>query len=263
MDTPIRKQQLFQFAYFRNFSEDIELLANNLADKENWDFTGTKMKSYPILKNYLEHTFRKVKYDKNISYTPDNAYACFNTGLVTPQFEDIYAFFERNQISSPDVSPFYFKNFFKESDSKLLRLFSSNMPPRADFFRRPEELIFNPNCKIIPDIDHIISDNKDRFPDFMQTTSDDGIRRQLMGAIDEIKKRVRTNYKIAIPQYFNGQIQLLLPLCLTPGSLNPDLALAIYKVDDNTYCARTCLTLRMAYGNARLIVKPQSDWLKP
>ncbi|MCS2900106.1 DUF3825 domain-containing protein [Bacteroides thetaiotaomicron] len=53
------------------------------------------------------------------------------------------------------------------------------------------------------------------------------------------------------------------PLCLTPGSPNPDLALVIYKVDEQTYCARTCLTIQMAYTNARLIVRPQSDWLKP
>jgi hypothetical protein len=84
----------------------------------------------------------------------------------------------------------------------------------------------------------------------------------LFGAIDEVKKKVRTNYKIAIPQYYDGKIQLLLPLCLTAGSPNPDLALVIHRLNDKTYTARTCLTLKMAYNNARLIVKPQSDWLK-
>ena len=84
-----------------------------------------------------------------------------------------------------------------------------------------------------------------------------------MGAIDEVIKMVKTNYKIAVPQFFKGKTQLLLPLCHTPGSKNPDLALVIYKVDENNYCARTCLTLEMAYMNARLIVKPQSDWLRP
>ena len=88
------------------------------------------------------------------------------------------------------------------------------------------------------------------------------MRRQLTGAIDEVIRQVKTNYKIAVPQYFNRKTQLLLPLCLTPGSKNPDLALVIYKLDEFNYCARTCLTLEMAYMNARLIVKPQSDWLK-
>ena len=84
-----------------------------------------------------------------------------------------------------------------------------------------------------------------------------------MGAIDEVKKKVRTNYKIAVPQYYDGKIQLLLPLYFTSGSSNPDLALVAHKLNDNTYTARTCLTLKVAYNNARLIVKPQSNWLKP
>lgn len=47
---------------------------------------------------------------------------------------------------------------------------------------------------------------------------------------------------------------------LTSGSSLPDLALATYR-ERNTYVARTCLTLKMAYSNARLIVQPQSSWL--
>ena len=41
------------------------------------------------------------------------------------------------------------------------------------------------------------------------------------------------------------------------------LALAIHKISADTYTARTCLTLKMAYNNARLIVKLQSVWLRP
>ncbi len=47
------------------------------------------------------------------------------------------------------------------------------------------------------------------------------------------------------------------------NSPNPDLALVAHKIDNTTYTARTCLSLKMAYNNARLIVKPQSSWLKP
>lgn len=97
----------------------------------------------------------------------------------------------------------------------------------------------------------------------MASLGDAEVRRRLEGAIDEAKKMVKTNYKIAVPQYYDNKIQLLLPLCLTPGSPNPDLALVTHKLNGNTYTARTCLTLKMAYNNARLIVKPQSSWLKP
>ena len=126
-------------------------------------------------------------------------------------------------------------------------------------------LIFNPKLELRKDIDHIIDDNieRKRFPSHLQGVDRNELRHKLNGLIEELKKKVKTNYKIAIPQYYDGKIQLLLPLYLTPGSPNPDLALALYKLNDTTYKARTCLTLRMAYNNARLIVKPQSDWLKP
>ncbi len=225
---------------------------------EKWDF-GTHNNN-SILKNYLEYTFRKLQDEQKIVYTSNNQFCCFNTGLVTAQLEDIFALFERN--NGTGASPYFFKGFYKKSDSMFLKYFSSNIPTRADFFSDPSALIFNPNCNIIPDIDHIINDNRSRFPAHLQSTGDDNMRRQLIGAIDEVIKLVKTNYKIAVPQYFNKRTQLLLPLCLTPGSKNPDLALVIYKVDDKNYCARTCLTLQMAYLNARLIVKPQSDWLK-
>lgn len=258
----IEKPKLLQFAFFKNYSASIDFLAK-LTPTEQWDFHVHKTKNNAILKNYLEYTFQKLQTDNRISFTADNKYACFNTGLVTSQLEEIFALFEENRMRGNNISPYFFSAFLKKSDGQLLRLFSRNFPERADFFKNPADLIFNPNCDIIPDIDHIITDNFDRFPPYIQSMGEDGMRRQLIGAIDEVKKKVKTNYKIAVPQYYRERIQLLLPLCLTPGSPNPDLALVIYKVDEQTYCARTCLTLQMAYTNARLIVKPQSDWLKP
>ena len=85
----------------------------------------------------------------------------------------------------------------------------------------------------------------------------------LIGAIDIMKKRVTANYKIAVPQYFDGKIQLLLPLYLLEKS-QPDLALVVTKNQaGNSYQGHTCLTMQMAYNNARLIAKPDSNWLIP
>lgn len=255
--------ELFNFAFFPNWEKSIEYLAENFADKEQWDFSGSTAKNYPILKNYIEHYFRRLRQEKKVSFTPDNKFACFNTGLVTDNLEDIYAFFEEYKLPRPASSPFCFKGFYKKSDNIILRHFSSNMPDVANFFEKPELLLFNPKCELIADIEHIIKDNISRFPPHLQTADDAELRRQIYGAIEEVKKRVRTNYKIAVPQCYDGKMQLLLPICLTAGSPNPDLALVAYRLNDHTYTARTCLTLRMAYNNARLIVKPQSSWLKP
>lgn len=70
----------------------------------------------------------------------------------------------------------------------------------------------------------------------------------------------RANYKLAVPQYFNCNIQLLLPLCLNDG-ITPDMALVVSKNEAGFYQGHTCLTLEMAYSNARLIAKPQNNWL--
>jgi hypothetical protein len=256
--------ELFKFAVFPNYDQAISYLADNLADKEDWDFSDTITKSNGILKNYLEFTFRKLLQEKKVRFTSDNKFACFNTGLVTENLEDIFAFFEEYKKPRPGfTTPFCFKSFLKKSDNNVLRHFSQSLPDVADFFDKPELLIFNPKCDLIPDLDHIIKDNLLRFPAHLQKADDAELRRQLVGSIDEVKKKVRTNYKIAVPQYYDSKIQLLLPMCLTSGSPNPDLALVIHKLNETTYTARTCLTLKMAYNNARLIVKPQSNWLKP
>lgn len=42
----------------------------------------------------------------------------------------------------------------------------------------------------------------------------------------------------------------------------PELALAVQK-KDGYYAGRTCLTLEMAYNNARLIIRPEKNWIHP
>lgn len=256
--------ELFDFAFFPRHEASIADLADNLAAKEDWDFSDKTTKTNAILKNYIEFTFRKLQQEKKVVFTVGNKFACFNTGLVTENLEDIFAFFEEYKNARQGfTTPFCFKGFVKKSNNILLRHFSHSIPEIANFFDKPELLIFNPKCDLIPDLDHIIGDNLSRFPAHLQGADDAELRRQLVGAIDEARKKVRSNYKVAIPQYYDSKIQLLLPLCLTSGSSNPDLALVVHKLNETTYTARTCLTLKMAYNNARLIVKPQSDWLKP
>ena len=82
------------------------------------------------------------------------------------------------------------------------------------------------------------------------------------GALQQTRRILESDYKAAIPQYYNHSIQLLIPICLqNPGI--PDLALACMKTPDGTkYLGRTCLTLRMAYHNARLLARLDGSWLR-
>ncbi len=87
------------------------------------------------------------------------------------------------------------------------------------------------------------------------------IRSALDGAISAAKRRVRRNYKTAIPQFHRGRLQLLLPLCLIRPD-RADLALVVAR-ENRVYRASTVLTLDMAYNNARLVARPDTEWLDP
>lgn len=62
------------------------------------------------------------------------------------------------------------------------------------------------------------------------------------------QRKIHGNYKTAVPQYYDGRIQLLLPICLT-NKAAADLALVIER-RNGVYRASTCLTLDMAINNA-------------
>jgi hypothetical protein len=81
------------------------------------------------------------------------------------------------------------------------------------------------------------------------------------GAVQLAKKKIESNYKVAVPQYYQGKIQFLLPICLLDME-KVDLALAVTK-QNGYYTGNTCLTMDMAYNNARLIAKPGDEWLNP
>lgn len=56
--------ELFKFALFPNYNNAVRFLADALADEEQWDFSDSHARSYSILKNYLEFTFRKLQQEK-------------------------------------------------------------------------------------------------------------------------------------------------------------------------------------------------------
>jgi hypothetical protein len=229
-------------AYFNvNWNNYTEQLAK-IALSETWS-----NEQYPdngILANYLVKTCVKLSSEKNIAIGQD--YALFNTGLFTKYYETIYAYQSGSEIQ-----------FLTEYE--LSNIGVSERPERANYFEHPELLLFDWHYPIDVQYKHILNDdrNKRRLPkEFLNSNNMVTI---LNGAIDTMKKRVSCNYKLAIPQYYDGQIQLLLPLCLMSDN-KPDVAIAVTKIN-NRYQGKTCLTLDMAYNNARLIAKPDNNWL--
>ena len=215
---------------------------SSIAMEESWSND-----TYPnngILANYIVKTYNKLQAERNVIYTQD--YALFNTGLFTKYYEPIYAY-----QSGYDIS------FLTGYELSSMGIYER--PERANYFENPELLLFDWHYPIDIQYKHILDDdrNKSRLPESFLNSSN--MVTILNGAIDTMKKRVSANYKLAVPQYYDNKIQLLLPLCLCDDNV-PDVAIAVTK-KDKCYQGHTCLTLDMAYNNARLIAKPDSSWL--
>lgn len=71
-----------------------------------------------------------------------------------------------------------------------------------------------------------------------------------------MKIRISRNFRWIAPQFYNGKITYLAPLVFGKDII----PLAIERTSD-TYRANTILTQSMAYCNARLIARPESNWL--
>lgn len=272
---PIPTENLFDFAWIpargpetpsnKAYESRLKELAER-AQKEDWSFDTDQ--PWGILGNYLRYTFKRLYHQgSRILEGTDSAgarVAVFNTGLFTPNYEAIFAFFEANRDQTRQ--PWVLKDWLVESDRRLG--FFRLKPPAARYFDRPGDLIYDPDRELIPNLDHILDDNVDRYPTDLQENPH---RRRMMlhSAVAEAGKRAQMNYKAAVPQFYfghdgsePGHIQLLLPLCFNQPT-HADLALVVEPDwNANAYRAFTVLPLDRAYSNARLIAKPDTDWLK-
>lgn len=253
------------------YTRKLQTLATDELPLEKWSYAGKN--DYGILRNYISFTFEKLWQEReeaeesdkqSIIYMDENV-ACFNTGLFDKNWQPIYFFCEKNPVEGK--SPWRFKSFFNGYTINYVNIPTAAVQKlrRANYFTNPSLLIFDVNLNIIPQWNHILDDeeNFNRIPEQIRYNGRDVCYRIINGSIGDIKKRIEANYKTIVPQYYKGKIQLLAPLYLTAKD-KPDLALVLSLSDDKSaYMGHTCLTTEMAYNNARLIARPDSDWLHP
>lgn len=248
---------LFDFAFVAEVDQQLTRLAE-LAEREGWAYRYAQSEHpYPILYNYARYTYRKVAEENKIAVSEDGQFACFNTGLVTQNQEPLFASFETKRRE--DAQPWFFKGWLRKGQWELTKF--PELPDLASYFDDPSCLVLDTRKDFRVNGEHIIEDSKERFPEPYRSMDNFGLQTFLKGAIDNAKERVRRNYKTAIPQYYRGQIQLLLPLCFA-NPQRADLALVVER-HSTFYRATTCLTLDAAYNNARQLTKPDRDWLQP
>jgi len=289
---------LAQWAYVVDFRNSVNAL-KEIAAPERWYYkTQNPDYPYPILAKYLNYTFFRLSKEVN-KLCVSGQYAAFNSGLVNKIYESVYALFEKNH--NPGYQKWYFLGFCISGVDHLGKLLASNfnpLPQRAHYFKNPAELIYNVQAPE-PQLnwDHIILDNIARFPksfieenkpanfalqdtSLMSTPDKADYYNKLASAIESDSKKFRTitnrlkdslylslkrvewNYKTAIPMYYprNNNMSLLLPLSLLDDDVI-DLALVTELTKSGNYLGHTILSLDMAYSNARLITRPDSDWL--
>lgn len=269
----------------------------SLAIEERWYYRRQNQSfQYPILTSYLKYTFSRLCNENKI--VDNGRYAAFNTGLVNNIYEPIYAIFDKNK--NPNMQKWHFLAFCVAGQGKYGKILTSEfkpLPERAQYFKHPSELFYD--YKEVPQLDweHIILENIGRLPndlieentpqsfilrdankmeqkeriEYYQQLADAirndsrkfrNIKNRFADSLTLALKRVEWNYKTAIPMYYPTRniLSLLLPLSLMDEN-RIDLALVTEKTGSGNYQGHTILPLEWAYSNARLITRPDSDWL--
>ncbi len=257
---------------------------------------------FEILKSYICHTYYRLDSEGKICISDDKSFAAFNTGLVDKRFDDIILCFEP-QNGQPEWRFVGFAASGNRKLKKKVASHFSPLPQTAQYFDKIEDLLFDPSHDLIVDYEHILIDNVDRLPlDFLaeelrncdeacaaideirKPSPDDDVnslyetlseiietdsrvfrmlRSRMEDAVDIAKRRVKWNFKTAIPSYYPraNSMSLLLPLCLLDEQI-ADVALVVQlQKESMNYTGQTILTIKQAYTNARLICRPDSDWL--
>ena len=295
-------EYLFDWAYLGWMPDVLEKL-KGLALEEDWNFQNAPEdpeKPHPILFSYLIHTFGRLVHEDKVEVSTDGSLAAFNTGLVDDRYEPIYALLVPNPDPRADWRLKDFVISGEGYDGKNLVRYFSPLPRQAHYFDDPADLLYD--VRLGPpelDWDHIVIDNIGRFPvAFLEDNCPSGFQMEdassldgreqkayfdrigaairsdrrtyrsiinrVRDAVDLSIKRVSWNFKTAIPQYYPKAraLTLLLPICLVADD-RVDLALAVERTPSGNYLGHTILTLDWAYKNARLICRPDSDWLNP
>lgn len=245
---------IYDYMYWRDYNAQIQALAEK-ALPEKWSFEDKEDNS--ILKNYLKYTFNKLQDEGKVIET--DTYCVFNTGLFSHYYVPIYVYGELNKNTAENAARWYFKGFKDEYELGNMDI-ESDFPERADYFSNPDRLVFNWHYKINVNYKHILDDlnTSQRLPDSIKNS--DTPLETLSGVITKAIQKVTANYKLAVPHYYQNKIQLLIPLYFGKNK-NPSIALVLNLMKNGYYQATTCLSMEMAYMDARLIAKPESNWL--
>ncbi len=289
--------RVFDYAVVAHFEQRLAELAG-MAEPERWTYERVPehRSALPVLESYIRFTFMRVAEQGKVE--EEEEMACFNTGLLTPGQEELFGIFVLSEHYNPGQAislankKWFLSTWARGGDRTMGRF--ARLPEMATYWDDPGELVFDPNLRVQQNIDHILRDNLHRFPQefggcvdsagvptdlienpdiedegtalgdagFSDVEAIDiplGTRNVLEGAIKHSVRLAQRSYRVAVPQFYRGNIQLLLPLYLRDQN-RADLALTLERQGD-WYRAATILYPDWAYRHARLLSRPNSEWL--
>jgi hypothetical protein len=111
--------------------------------------------------------------------------------------------------------------------------------------------------------DHLFERAKERAG--LPNAPDEVVRNYLRGALENLVPKIKRNYKVAIPVYYveERRMQLLLPFISASNANDVSCFLVERQDDTKSYRLKTIFDLDQAYFSARLITRPDRDWLNP
>lgn len=279
------QQQETVFAHFfainGDYNEPFAAIARSTMDGlEAWNFHQNRFKekykahSVPKIRNYLNYTFKRLvelereSPGQHFSFSSDGEWITFNTGLQNKHGADLLAVFSAYK-ANPDRPPqpssdWVYKGCFSPTERQYIDRFQSNVPDIAWYSKDSRDFVFNTQYAIEKDVfDHLFDRAKERAG--LPNAPDDVVRNYLRGAIENLIPKIKRNYKVAIPIYYveEGRMQLLLPFQSVISAEDISCFLVDRDDDAEIYRLKTILDLDHAYFAARLITRPDKDWLNP
>ncbi len=272
------------FAHFYavrgDYDESFKIIARQTIDGlDAWYFHQPRFQArytqaVPKLRNYLNYTFKRlVDLEQSAPGTyfhlsSDREWITFNTGLSNTHGADLLATFQRYKSRGEDdegrtVPDWVFKGCFAPNDNQYREHFGTYRPDIAWYSLDSRDFVFDITYSLEKDMfDHLFDRAKDRAG--MPTASDESVRNYIRGALEGLVPKIRRNYKVAIPIFYveEKRMQMLLPFT---SLSNGEVSCFLVDRDDanRSYQLKTVYDLDHAYFSARLITRPDKEWLDP
>lgn len=299
---PIR--DLAQLMEIGTWDQALGTLATAAAP-ERWNYPGEgvgKASRYGILREYLSATLARVRAEDRLATSADTSLAAFDTGLMTPMDEELYA------VLSPTGTdiPWHLDGFATAGAGELgSRLVASlsELPARATYLASVDDVALRDGALTVADYRSLLGDGLARLPQGFLSAQLDGtdaaheldglsrattpqgrrdalrrlshaitgepgryrrICRAIDDAIDLAQRRARQSYRLVAPAYdaARDRMVLLLPLALVDDA-RTDCALVLELMPSGAYQAARVTTLAHAYAAARVVSREMPGWLSP